>query len=199
MKHIEEATEYIHADEVAKILKIQIKTFRKYVGMIDKQSKSGLYFERDEKNHRLYTQSDVDLLKQLIALKDRPKMTIESAIEQLINMDYSPSTNEATEKHGSYGISIDVLQKFISKQNEIIEIKNTQLDKYEELLNDFANQNENLQNEVKELINNQKQFQLDQDKKTEKINENSIQTIIEEPMTGDKLKKKGFFSKLFNK
>lgn len=199
MKDVEGVTEYITTEEAAKKLGIQLPTLRKYAGMIDKNAKSGKYFERDDRNYRLYTNDNITTINQIIALKSRPKMTIETAIEQILNMEYNVDTPNEIEKHNANNNDITSIQKVLVSQNDLIQKKDEQLlrydnqiikynetiNHYETLVKNLTESNINLANQVETMMNNQDQLTLE--KKEEQL---QIENAPE---------KQGFFSRFFKK
>lgn len=199
MKDVEGVTEYITTEEAAKKLGIQLPTLRKYAGMIDKNAKGGKYFERDDRNYRLYTKDNITTINQIIALKSRPKMTIETAIEQVLNMEYNVDTPSEIEKHNADNNDITSLQKLLISQNDLIQKKDDQLlqydnqvikynetiNQYENLVKNLMENNINLANQVEIMINNQEQLALDKK---------------EEPLPLEKVpEKQGFLNRIFKK
>lgn len=199
MKDVEGVTEYITTEEAAKKLGIQLPTLRKYAGMIDKNAKGGKYFERDDRNYRLYTKDNITTINQIIALKSRPKMTIETAIEQVLNMEYNVDTPSEIKKHNADNNDITLLQKVLISQNDLIHKKDDQLlrydnqiikynetiNHYETLVKNLMENNINLANQVEIMINNQEQLALDKK---------------EETLPLEKVpKKQGFLNRIFKK
>ena len=199
MKDVEGVTEYITTEEAAKKLGIQLPTLRKYAGMIDKNAKSGKYFERDDRNYRLYTNDNITTINQIIALKSRPKMTIETAIEQILNMEYNVDTPNEIEKHNANNNDITSIQKVLVSQNDLIQKKDEQLlrydnqiikynetiNHYETLVKNLTESNINLANQVETMMNNQNQLALEK-KEEQLLMENAPE-------------KHGFFSRFFKK
>ncbi|MGY0402556.1 MerR family transcriptional regulator [Carnobacterium jeotgali] len=200
MKDVEGVTEYITTEEAAKKLGIQLPTLRKYAGMIDKNAKSGKYFERDDRNYRLYTNDNITTINQIIALKSRPKMTIETAIEQILNMEYNVDTLSAIESHNADNDDITSLQKVLVSQNDLIQKKDEQLlhydnqiikynetiNQYEILVKNLMESNINLANQVETMINNQEQLTL-------------VKTEEKQLQIEKDTEKQGFFSRLFKR
>lgn len=200
MKDVEGVTEYITTEEAAKKLGIQLPTLRKYAGMIDKNAKGGKYFERDDRNYRLYTKDNITTINQIIALKSRPKMTIETAIEQVLNMEYNVDTPNEIEKHNANINDITLIQEMLIRQNDLIQKKDEQLlrydnqiikynetiNHYETLVGNLTESNIQLTTQVESIVNKQEQHVLDK-KEEEKL---QIEKVFE---------KKGFLNRLFKK
>lgn len=200
MKDVEGVTEYITTEEAAKQLGIQLPTLRKYAGMIDKNAKDGKYFERDDRNYRLYTKDNIATINQIIALKSRPKMTIETAIEQILNMEYNVDTPNEIGKHNADNNDITSIQKVLISQNDLIQKKDEQLlhydnqiikynetvSHYETLVKNLSESNINLSKQVETMIKNQEQLALDKKEEVQLQIENAPE-------------KKGFLNRLFKK
>ena len=77
--------EYISPNVAAKKLGIAVTTLRKYSSLIEKTSGNKSYFNRDSNNSRLYTNSDVSVLKRVVALKVRPDFSLEKSIKHALS------------------------------------------------------------------------------------------------------------------
>jgi len=89
-----EIIERFSPKEVSDKLKINPSTLRKYSNMITKEYGKE-YFQRDVANYRLYTPSDLALLKRVIEIKNAPGFTLEKAIEMALS-ELGISNHEAT-------------------------------------------------------------------------------------------------------
>lgn len=79
-----ETIERFSPKEVSEKLKINPSTLRKYSNIITKEYGKE-YFQRDVANYRLYTPSDLELLKRVIEIKNAPDFTLENAIEMALS------------------------------------------------------------------------------------------------------------------
>lgn len=68
--------------QVAKRLHISESTVKKYYGLIERHSSYN--FTRNDKNHVLFYEYDIELLQKVIALKKQPSVTVEQAIKKVI-------------------------------------------------------------------------------------------------------------------
>lgn len=81
--------------QVAGTLKINASTLRKYSNLVSKEYGSD-FFKRDGSNARLYSNSDVQLLKRIIEIKKAPSITLDKAVKLALN-EVSLNENKAIE------------------------------------------------------------------------------------------------------
>ena len=74
-----EPLEIYTPNQISEMLDITAPTLRKYCGLISREYGSE-YFKRSDTNARLYTGSDVKLLKRIKELKKAPSITLENAV-----------------------------------------------------------------------------------------------------------------------
>lgn len=119
--------EYISPNVAAKKLGIAVTTLRKYSSLIEKTSGNKSYFNRDSNKSRLYTNSDVSVLKRVVALKVRPDFSLEKSIKQALSeIDVSDvlSTDTRFESDTSNDmkpIQDDKIKQYESLINQLIE------------------------------------------------------------------------------
>lgn len=66
--------------QVAKQLKINPSTLRKYCGMINDATGTD-FFKRDDSNARIFSDDDILLLQRVIKLKQAPSVSLKEAVE----------------------------------------------------------------------------------------------------------------------
>lgn len=85
MKDIsEEITSYQSAKDVAKALRIKPVTLKKYSLIIEKISKGNVTFERSEDKSRLYTATDVTLIRSALDTRNQNNLSYEKAVESIL-------------------------------------------------------------------------------------------------------------------
>lgn len=119
--------EYISPNVAAKKLGIAVTTLRKYSSLIEKTSGNKSYFNRDSNNSRLYTNSDVSVLKRIVALKVRPDFSLEKSIKQALSendvSDVSDTDTrfESDTSNDMQPIQEDKIQQYESLINQLVE------------------------------------------------------------------------------
>lgn len=80
--------------QVAKQLKINPSTLRKYCGMINDATGTD-FFKRDDSNARIFSDGDILLLQRVIKLKQAPSVSLKEAVEIALvdNGKLTPVTN----------------------------------------------------------------------------------------------------------
>ncbi|MFD1672169.1 MerR family transcriptional regulator [Agrilactobacillus yilanensis] len=86
-----EFKEYKTPSQVAQLIGVSVPTLRKYSLMIEKAT-TERYFERNQQNTRLYTQENVERLKELTKLSKSPDRTLQDVIAQLYTITESKAT-----------------------------------------------------------------------------------------------------------
>lgn len=144
MKEIQ-ATEYVSAKEICKTLKVQLSTLRKYAALLDEKANTEFYFDRDEKNNRMYTQDNVKAFKRVMSLKNKPNYTLNDAINEVIGLEHRPTTDTHIAVNEQY---VEVLQSFVVQQTNYLEEnrislrkKDEQIDRLESLVSSLIENN----------------------------------------------------------
>lgn len=176
MKEIKDVTTYLPTSEVSKQLGIEASTLRKYAQLIDKMAEDGAYFERDKRNHRLYTTENLKLIKKVIKLKNEPPNTLVTAIEQALGIErYSGKSHTEIATHSTRNDDAKAIYQLLAEQSKQINDLTT-------AVKTLTDSNVNISNQLQDVLNDKEQLQIE----------------LETPaITSDK--KKGFFARLFNK
>lgn len=132
--------EYISPNVAAKKLGIAVTTLRKYSSLIEKTSGNKSYFNRDSNNSRLYTNSDVSVLKRVVALKVRPDFSLEKSIKQAL------SENDVSD------VSDTDIRFESDTSNDMQPIQDDKIKKYESLINQLIESNLKLSDQLEVAI-----------------------------------------------
>lgn len=161
--------------DVAELLSIKTATLRKYSIMLEEQ---GYKIERNNRNHRYYTDKDVITLRNVIR-GTKNGTTLEESISNVINLTgHNNETNETNNDVIPYNNDIQEIKELVHTQNEIIKELTNRLDKHDkrqEHINNRIEERDRILMETLNELKESKQKQLEQQEK------------------------KGFFSKLFRK
>lgn len=104
-----EFQEYKTPGQVAKIIGVSVPTLRKYSLMIEKAT-NNQYFERNQQNTRLYTEQNIERLKELTKLSKSPDRTLQDVIAQLYTIT-EPDTEQGPEATAQVHASVEKIQK----------------------------------------------------------------------------------------
>ena len=132
--------EYISPNVAAKKLGIAVTTLRKYSSLIEKTSGNKSYFNRDSNNSRLYTNSDVSVLKRVVALKVRPDFSLEKSIKQALSENDVSDVSDTDTRFES------------DTSNDMQPIQDDKIKKYESLINQLIESNLKLSDQLEVAI-----------------------------------------------
>lgn len=130
--------------DLADKLGIKESTARKYYLLIEK---NGHHFRRNQQGHILFSEEDAKLFSRIIELKNQPDMTVQDAVNSVINFmnsengSYKPHAEEqglmnreTWEKFSSFQEEIHELKTIIQKQNALIEKQQENFEQRENML-----------------------------------------------------------------
>lgn len=111
--------------DVAKQLMIKPSTLRKYADLLEIE---GYSFEKNERNHRKYRDSDVMVFRKLIDIKNDTDMTLENATKRVVawyqGVEVLPLERHEVERYEDADFNATPLQAMIKEQSTIIEKQN---------------------------------------------------------------------------
>src|SRR5438309_414522 len=85
---------YEKVEGVAKLIGVSPSTVKKYYAMFEQE---GYKFKRNNEGHILFSNYEIDLLKELIVLKNQPGMTLPNAVKQIAEMEGMSSMKAESE------------------------------------------------------------------------------------------------------
>lgn len=171
----------------AKIIGVAPSTVKKYYLLFEQE---GYKFKRSNEGHVLFSNHDINLLKELIVLKNQSGMTVQKAVKELVKSEVITDATDMTDTT----TDITVMSKQVATvMAEISELK------------DLVKQQSEFMQQQNELIQQQQKY-IDQrlEERDQKLME-SIRLGQEERQTllqiaaQQEEKKKGFFARLFGK
>ncbi|MEI4651683.1 MerR family transcriptional regulator, partial [Bacillus cereus] len=111
--------------DVAQQLMIKPSTLRKYADLLEIE---GYSFEKNERGHRKYRDSDVMVFRKLIDIKNDTDMTLENATKQVVawyqGVEVLPLERHEIERYEDTDFNATPLQAIIKEQSKIIEKQN---------------------------------------------------------------------------
>ena len=137
--------------DVAQQLMIKPSTLRKYADLLEIE---GYSFEKNERGHRKYRESDVMVFRKVINLKSDTDMTLENATKQIVSwyqgVEVLPLERHEVERYEEPNFNATPLQTMIQEQKEIIKKQN---DLLQELTKRLTEQDERFVQRELELLN----------------------------------------------
>lgn len=137
--------------DVAQQLMIKPSTLRKYADLLEIE---GYSFEKNERGHRKYRDSDVMVFRKLIDIKNDTDMTLENATKQVVawyqGVEVLPLERHEIERYEDTDFNATSLQAMIKEQSKIIEKQNELL---QELTTRLAEQDQRALQKENDLLN----------------------------------------------
>ncbi|WP_242228720.1 DUF3967 domain-containing protein [Bacillus cereus group sp. BfR-BA-01323] len=137
--------------DVAQQLMIKPSTLRKYADLLEIE---GYSFEKNERGHRKYRDSDVMVFRKLIDIKNDTDMTLENATKQVVawyqGVEVLPLERHEIERYEDADFNATPLQAMIKEQSKIIEKQNELL---QELTTRLAEQDQRALQRENDLLN----------------------------------------------
>ena len=151
-----EITSYKSAKDVAKELHIKPVTLKKYSLLIEKMSKGNVMFERSGDRSRLYTDTDVTLIRRTLDTRDQNDLSYKKAVESVLKEE---KIMDATDDMGNVATPATLendldgtIKSLFAAMNE----QNAQINQLVKANKDLAKSNEKLANQVQELFEERK-------------------------------------------
>ncbi|WP_163531472.1 hypothetical protein [Halobacillus ihumii] len=177
--------------EVSVMLDMPIPTVRKYAQSLESLEYK---FIRSESNARVFVEKDIMAIRYFKDLREKTNVKVEQVANIVVEkfgkgaiQDVMPVNTEEQER---YSNQYNELKEMISQQNQLIKGLSDQLDKQQHYIEDKIEQRDQ---QITQLMNktmaNKKQLEEPPQKQDNKEVEEQEQEN----------KKKGFFSRLFNK
>jgi DNA-binding transcriptional MerR regulator len=114
-------------ESAAKIIGVAPSTVKKYYLLFEQE---GYKFKRSNKGYVLFSNHDIDLLKELMILKNQSGMTIQKAVKEIIKNKVVTDTTDITNKNADITImarqvatvitEMAELKQLVKEQNELI-------------------------------------------------------------------------------
>lgn len=83
--------EVIHdTSSVSKILGVQESTLRKYCALMQKK---GYQFQKNTVGHRIFYEADINVLKEIIELKNSSTLMLDESVQKVLNPDIADTTD----------------------------------------------------------------------------------------------------------
>lgn len=177
--------------DVAKQLMIKPSTLRKYADLLEIE---GYSFEKNERNHRKYRDSDVMIFRKLIDMKNDTDMTLENATKRVVawykGIEVLPLERHEIERYEDDDFNATPLQamieeqsKIIAKQNELLQELTTRLVEQDQRAlqreNDLLNAIQTIQESQKVIALNNSEATKEDVAKQEERDKMLMQTIRE--------------------
>lgn len=144
------------ATDVATVLQIKESTLRKYALLLQKESYE---FALNEHGHRLYSDTDLVVLRKMIEHKDKSAMTLKQAAQAVVAWQKNTSVSDAVTSQERYNDLLQEFADFKEQQNNFNKALLERLDKQQNYIeNSVAERDRNLMETLKELQDTKKQI-----------------------------------------
>lgn len=142
--------------QAAEILGISVATLRKYSLIVEHATDNSGYFERNKQNNRLYTQKNIDDFNKMVELGHGPKMTLQTAAQQIYPTSAEQKKSKTAKKSSSKNSEVAALENTIKElranidqQDRVIENLSKKLIKLQEKTDSPASDGKNVQKDKK--------------------------------------------------
>lgn len=156
-----EAITFHSAKDLANDLNISPVTLKKHSLLIEKLSEGGVLFKRNDDKSRIYTDTDVLLIRRTLDLRDKEGMTYENAVIKVLQeekiLDVPPVPNDRTPAVPSDFDFNRTAEAFFAVLNE----QNDRIDRLIEANEALVKTNKEQSEQIQQLLeHNQKQNAL---------------------------------------
>lgn len=173
MNVINDMDVFLKVDDVSDILGIASTTVKKYYTLFEKE---GYRLKRSNQGHVLFSEFDIDLLKELIDIKNQSGMKLEKAVKQLIvEHDLVSDTTDISAMTTDMSVmakQVTTLMSDMSDMKELIKAQNEQLKQQHEYIKTSLEQRDRaLMASLKESMESQKMIAASVQEELEKVKE----------------------------
>ena len=173
---------------VAKIIGVAASTVKKYYLLFEQE---GYKFRRSQDGHVLFSAHDVGLLKELIILKNKPGMTVQKAVKQIVENQVMTVTTDTTDITTDMTDITDVITAMTNQVTTVV----TELSELKQLIKE---QNEVIKNQQK-YIDERLEQRDRQLMESLRESQEERKALLQIAAAQEEEKKKGFFARLFGK
>lgn len=150
---------YISKD-VAMMLKVQESTLRKYCIMLEEH---GYHFHKNEHGHRGFLDNDVITLRKLIEIKSHPDMTLKQSCSAVMTWvrekDMSKVDTDVITEDTQHDERYNELKEMIAQQNEILKQMAMKLDEQQRYIDErLEKRDQKLMGAIREMQEEKRMF-----------------------------------------
>lgn len=143
-------------DTVSNILGVQASTLRKYCALMQKH---GYEFNKNNVGHRIFYQKDIEIIKEIVDLKNSGSLTLNEAFKTILHSDISDTTDIEPITNPNYDKIAEQFEEFKNEQMQFNKTLLEQLGKQEDYIKNSINERDRkLMTALKESIETKKQI-----------------------------------------
>lgn len=170
-----------NVEGVAKIISVSPSTVKKYYGLFEKE---GYRFNRSNEGYLLFSEYEIDLLKELIFLKNQPNMTISKAVREIARREGISDISGASDTTTDISVMSSQVATVMSELAELKELVKQQ--------NAFIKQQ---QDHIDRTLKERDHKLMESLRDSQEVKQQLLQIAVAQE---EKKKRKGLF-KLFSK
>ena len=124
-------------ETVSNILGVQASTLRKYCALMQK---NGYKFNKNNLGHRIFYQKDIEVIKEIVDLKNSGSLTLNEAIKTILHSDISDITDIEPITNPNYDKIAEQFEEFKSEQMQFNKTLLEQLEKQQDYIKNSINE-----------------------------------------------------------
>ncbi|MEK5081123.1 DUF3967 domain-containing protein [Solibacillus sp. FSL W7-1436] len=148
---------------VSKMLGVQESTLRKYCALMQKQQYE---FNKNSVGHRVFYPKDVEVIKEIVTLKNSGSLTLSQAVKAILESDIDDITDAAPIANPDYSKLLEVFETFKNNQMQFNQKLLEQLEKQQNYIeNSIDERDKKLMLALKESMETRRQLAAEEEKK----------------------------------
>lgn len=148
---------------VSKMLGVQESTLRKYCALMQKHQYE---FNKNSVGHRVFYPKDVEVIKEIVTLKNSGSLTLSQAVKAILESDIDDITDAAPIANPDYSKLLEVFETFKNNQMQFNQKLLEQLEKQQNYIeNSIDERDKKLMLALKESMETRRQLAAEEEKK----------------------------------
>ena len=148
---------------VSKMLGVQESTLRKYCALMQKHHYE---FNKNSVGHRVYYPKDVEVIKEIVTLKNSGPLTLSQAVKTILESDMDDITDTAPIANPDYSKLLDVFETFKNNQMQFNQKLLEQLEKQQNYIESSIDERDKkLMLAIKESMETRRHLAAEEEKK----------------------------------
>ncbi|UYB49936.1 DUF3967 domain-containing protein (plasmid) [Lysinibacillus capsici] len=148
---------------VSKMLGVQESTLRKYCALMQKHHYE---FNKNSVGHRIFYPRDVEIIKEIVTLKNLGSLTLNEAVKAILDSDIDDITDTATRGNPDYSKLLEEFEAFKKSQMQFNQKLLERLEKQQSYIeNSIDERDKKLMLAIKESMETRRQLVAEEEKK----------------------------------
>lgn len=145
------------------MLGVQESTLRKYCALMQKHHYE---FNKNSVGHRIFYPRDVEIIKEIVTLKNSGSLTLSEAVKAILESDIDDITDTASIANTDYSKLLEVFETFKNNQMQFNQKLLEQLEKQQNYIENSINERDKkLMLAIKESMETRSQLAAEEEKK----------------------------------